>query len=296
MATRLPRRRSVRLVRPAKRPERPAPDTTRAAVEPSVQDWGDIGRIYDLEHPACRGTELAFWDREATDAGGEVLELAAGSGRVAIALARKGHRVTGLDSSAGMLARAAARTGRLPPDVQERLTWEQGDMADFDLSGRRFGLVFIAYNSFWLLTDETRRRQCLRSVARHLAPGGRLVLDLFPPNEDDYQDETGIAQQLPTPIRGRPIVRIKDYCYDSARQVAVSDVRYYAEDLATDEPAQLLATFRYELSPAPPETVVALLEGEGYTVRDVHGRYTCEPLTPVSPRAIFVAERAEGRP
>src|SRR5262249_51220895 len=76
---------------------------------PEDEDWGTIARIYDLEHPACRGPELAFWDDLATAAAGNggasggVLELAAGTGRIAVALARKGHLVTGLELSAGML-------------------------------------------------------------------------------------------------------------------------------------------------------------------------------------------------
>ena len=66
-----------------------------------AHDWGAIARIYDLEHPASRGAELRFWDEQATATrtNGDVLELAAGSGRITIALARKGQRVTGLELS-----------------------------------------------------------------------------------------------------------------------------------------------------------------------------------------------------
>src|ERR671922_1138435 len=155
--------------------QRPAPPAVPA-------DWGAIARIYDLEPPACRGAELAFWHRLAAAGGGATLELASGSGRVAMALARKGHHVTGLELSERMLARARARTARLPDAVRARLRWIQGDMAAFELPGQRFTLVFVAYNSFWLLTDPARQAACLRCAARHLAVGGRLALDLFPPN------------------------------------------------------------------------------------------------------------------
>lgn len=282
------RRRSVRLARRAG----PGGRVYQSERGAAAQDWGDIARIYDLETPSCRGPELAFWVRQAAAAGGDALELAAGSGRVAIALARKGFRVIGLELSPGMLARARARTGRLAPAAQERLTWLQGDMADFHLPGRTFGLVFVAYNSFWLLTDPADQARCLRCAAAHLAPGGRLVLDLFPPNPDDYTDEDGIAVHLAAKHKGSDLLRVKDYRYDPARRLAVSDVRYYAEDRACGTVKGLVASFRYTLRPVEPPEVVAQLHTAGFEVEVVHGGYDESPLLPHASRAIFVCRTA----
>ena len=278
----VPRRQMVRLARRA---------SGRVYQPPAGDDWGTIARIYDLEHPACRGAELAFWSRQAQEAGGDVLELAAGSGRVAIALARKGCRVTGLELSEGMLERARSRTAHLLPEVAARLTWVRGDMAAFDLPSGRFGLVFVAFNSFWLLTSRAAQRGCLDRVARHLAPGGRLVLDLFPPNADDYGDEAGITQFLPSRRRGEVLLRVKDYRYDAPERLAVSDVRYYAGEGGEDRRARLLARFRYCLRLAEPGDVGALLADAGYRVVATYGTYDGEALGPDTPRAIFVAER-----
>jgi SAM-dependent methyltransferase len=258
---------------------------------PEEEDWGTVARIYDLEHPACRGAELRFWDDLAIAAGGDVLELAAGSGRIAVALARKGHRVTGLELSAGMLERARARTERLPPPVAARLTWVQGDMTDFDLPGRTFPLIFVAYNSFWLLDTEAAQAACLRAVARHVAPGGRFVLDVFPPTADDRLDDLGLVQELPLARHERRILRVKDYVYDAGRGVATSDVRYYAGGGPSTAPVTLLARFRYPLRLAPPDAVVALLEREGFAVEETYGSYRRGPLLADSPRAIFVSRR-----
>lgn len=257
-------------------------------------DWGAIARIYDLEHPACRGAELRFWHELATETGKTVLELAAGSGRVAQALARKGHRVTGLELSAGMLERAEQRRARLKPEAQDRLSYVQGDMAAFDLqrgasdTAGTFGLIFVGYNSFWLLNDEASQVKCLRCVRRHLAPGGRFVVDVFPPNQDDYSDESGIAQVLPTTMRGLMLSRIKDYTYDPATHLAVSDVRYYGSKAGVEQPSTVVAQFRYVMRIAPPEDVQALLEREGFIVEATYGSYGKDPLTPDSSRAIFV--------
>jgi SAM-dependent methyltransferase len=259
---------------------------------PGDEDWGTIARLYDLEHPACRGAELSFWHQTAAAAGGDVLELAAGSGRVAIALARKGHRVTGLELAPGMLERAAARTSRLPPQTAALLEWVQGDMSTFDLPERRFGLVFIAYNSFWLLDSEPAQAACLAAAARHLAPDGRLVLDLFPPNADDRKNDTGLIQELPMSRHGRILLRVKDYTYEPQTAIATSDVRYFSAQAPPPAPADLIARFRYRLRLADPDAVQELLERAGYTVEEVYGDYRREPLLPDSPRAIFVCHRA----
>ncbi|HEU5314544.1 MAG TPA: class I SAM-dependent methyltransferase, partial [Chloroflexota bacterium] len=244
------------------------------------------------EHPAARGAELRFWDEEGTASGGPILELAAGSGRVAIGLARKGHHVTGLELSPGMIERAEARAAHLPPEVRARLRWVQGDMTRFALPGERFGLIFVAYNSFWLLSTLAKQRACLARVRAHLAKGGRFVLDLFPPTVDDRMDEDGMTQYLPMAYRGQTVVRVKDYAWDEARKLAISNVRYYGEKHVTGEARRrsrrLISEFRYVLRLAPPEQVRALLAREGFEVQEEYGSYARDPLEDGAARAIFV--------
>ena len=273
----------LRVYRPSARPKSPPAEPPQPAP---ASDWGAIARIYDLEHPAARGPELRFWDEIVRQSGGTALELAAGSGRIAIGLARKGHRVTGLELSEGMLERARGRTARLGPETRERLTWVQGDMTDFDL-GQRFGVVFIAYNSFWLLRTEALQEQCLACAKRHIAPGGALVLDLFPPLPDDYVAEEGITQYVAMAYKGQALVRVKDYSWSARTRLGTSDVRYYGEK-RTSSPRRLLAQFRYALRLVPLERVHALLDRCGFDVLETYGTYEKGTLEPTSPRAIFV--------
>ena len=264
----------------------------RPRAVPPGEDWGSIARIYDLEHPTARGAELRFWDEEARARGGPVLELAAGSGRVAIGLARKGHDVTGLELSPGMIERAESRTAHLAPEVRQRLRWVQGDMTRFDLPGERFSLIFVAYNSFWLLQTLAKQRACLARVRAHLAPGGRLALDLFPPTEDDRVGEEGMTQYLAMAYRGQTVVRVKDYAWDERRKLAISDVRYYGEKRVTgparERSRRLISQFRYALRLAPPAQVQALLTREGFEVLETYGSYERDPLDESASRAIFV--------
>ncbi len=159
------------------------------AVEASVSSFYDgVGSIfveaydafYGADPPAMLAGDIAFYERLARATGGPVLELACGTGRVAVPLAEGGLDVTGVDNAEAMLAIAARRMQAAPTSVRERLTLVQGDMTDLDL-GRTFGLVFVAFRSFQLLLTIERQRQALRVIRRHMQPGGRMALHLFDP-------------------------------------------------------------------------------------------------------------------
>lgn len=136
--------------------------------------------FYGADPPAMLAGDIAFYERLAQATGGPVLELACGTGRVAVPLAEAGLDVTGVDNAEAMLAIAARRMQAAPTPVRERLTLVQGDMTDLDL-GRTFGLVFVAFRSFQLLLTIERQRQALGVIRRHMRPGGRLALHLFDP-------------------------------------------------------------------------------------------------------------------
>src|SRR5262249_20346480 len=103
------------------------------------------------------------------------------TGRILIPAARAGCSITGLDQSAGMLARCRAGTEALPPGVRDRVTLVQADMTSFHLS-RRFPLVIAPFRPIQHLTAVADQLAFLRCVREHLAPGGRLVFDAFNPN------------------------------------------------------------------------------------------------------------------
>ena len=114
---------------------------------------------------------------ELAGTGGSVLELGAGTGRLAVPLAEAGLTVTGIDTSTAMLDRLTAR------DPDGLVTVAVGDMVD-DLPTGPFDVAFVAYNTiFNLLTDE-RQRACLTAVAASLRSGGAFVVEAFIPDED----------------------------------------------------------------------------------------------------------------
>lgn len=110
---------------------------------------------------------------------GRVLELGVGTGRLALPLAAAGLIVTGLDASVAMLERLAAKS------AGPRIDAVHGDMAG-PMPDGPFAVVVIARNTFFNLTTHDAQQRCLTEVRRVLAPGGRLVLEAFVP--DDRSD------------------------------------------------------------------------------------------------------------
>jgi SAM-dependent methyltransferase len=127
--------------------------------------------------------DVAFYGRLAHETGGPVLELACGTGRIALALAEKGFDVTGVDVSDGMLTVARRKAAGRPACVRDRLALINQDMSELDL-GRRFSFVFVPARSFQHLLTIDLQRKSLQAIHRHLEPTGRLALHLFDPRLD----------------------------------------------------------------------------------------------------------------
>lgn len=96
--------------------------------------------------------------------GSRVLDAGCGTGRVAVELARRGHRVTGVDNDASMLAEARA---------DRSVTWVEADLATLDLQ-ERFDLVVMAGNVI-VFVDPGSEQQVVDRLAAHLVPDGLLV-------------------------------------------------------------------------------------------------------------------------
>lgn len=138
----------------------------RHGCEPCPQSLyeGEGADFYELLVGSDR-SEVREVLRLARRAAGDVLDLAAGGGRLTIPLLRAGAAVTALDLSADMLAHLRVAAG---PEAE--LVVRLGDMTAFDL-GQRFGLIVLGATSISLL-DADGRRGLYSSVARHLAPRG----------------------------------------------------------------------------------------------------------------------------
>ena len=111
---------------------------------------------------------------------GPALELAIGTGRLALPLAERGVAVSGIDASEAMVAKLRAKPGgdRIPVAI--------GDFADVAVDGR-FALICVVYNTFFALLDRDAQRRCFERVVDHLAPGGRFVIEAFVPDPSRFE-------------------------------------------------------------------------------------------------------------
>ena len=139
-----------------------------------------IADVYDdlPTHPPDADDAAAFLAELAGT--GPALELAIGTGRIALPLARRGAHVSGIDASRAMVAKLRAK-----PDG-ERIPVTIGDFAAVDVDGR-FGLVFVVYNTFFALLDQPTQQRCFERVAAHLTAGGRFVIEAFVPDTSRFE-------------------------------------------------------------------------------------------------------------
>jgi len=149
--------------------------------------YDGIAPIYD---PWSRSVveDVDFYVEEALVSGGPVVELAVGTGRIAIPIAKAGVRVIGVDESPAMLegARAYAERENVSPLVDLRL----GDLRDPPVD-ERVPLATVPFRSLLHMPDEHQKLRALTAAASVLEPGGRFVFDVFAPSPEDIEETDG---------------------------------------------------------------------------------------------------------
>lgn len=149
--------------------------------------YDGIAGFYDAWSLSVR-EDVGFYVDVAVESGGPVVELAVGTGRIAIPIARAGIDVIGVDESAAMLAVAREHAER--DGVAERLDLRVGDMRDPPIA-ENVPLVVVPFRSLLHLTSEAEKARVLRAAARLLQPGGRFVFDVFAPSPEDIAETHG---------------------------------------------------------------------------------------------------------
>ena len=143
------------------------------------QSYGDgFADVYDDWYADISDVATTTATLHDLAAGGRVLELGVGTGRLAIPLAATGLEVHGLDTSTAMLERMAQKPGGASVQVVA------GDMVD-GLPDGPFSLVFVAYNTFFSLPTAERQQACFHAVASRLAPNGCFAVEAFVPETGD---------------------------------------------------------------------------------------------------------------
>jgi SAM-dependent methyltransferase len=157
--------------------------------------------FYDLDPRHQTLGDLEFFAEETEKAGGAVLELGCGTGRIAVPLAERGYTVFGLDHSPAMLARFARRHAALAGETQGRITFWRGSMTAFALC-RPVPLIIIPFRAFQSLTTPEEQSSCLDRARRALTPNGRFIVDVFRPYDriaDEWLQPPMVDWEIPLP-------------------------------------------------------------------------------------------------
>lgn len=203
-------------------------------VKPAEDEYASSAAFYDHVVPYRERPDVPFYVQMAREAGGPVLELGCGTGRVLIPTARAGVEITGLDSSPAMLALCRDKLAQEPGEVRSRVTLVKGDMRDFDVGTKKFALATTPFRPFQHLVTVEEQLGCLSAVRRHLVDGGKFILDVFNPSlqrlvDDRYRQE--VAEDEFTLPDGRRVLRKnRVVSTDFFNQVLDIENPYYVTD------------------------------------------------------------------
>jgi ubiquinone/menaquinone biosynthesis C-methylase UbiE len=252
---------------------------------------GFIADYYDLSPIVVeREQDVAFYCEAAEETGGPVLELGCGTGRVTMAIAERGHRITGLDLSRRMLERAERKREALPKETRKQVQLVHGDMTHFKLR-EKFRLILMPFRPFQHVLETEQQIACLECARKHLKRGGRLILDFFQTDAQRMHDrkfhEESPVVEYDTPDGRHVRMTERVAAFHRAEQRNDVEMIFYVTDASGHTERLVFAWtlryfFRYE--------VEHLLARCGFRVNALYGDFDRSPIRDDSPEMIFVAE------
>ena len=244
----------------------------------------DFGLLYDSVPLYAARQDVGFYVDEATAAGGSVLEVGCGTGRILLPIARAGSTITGIDGSKLMLERCRAKLVAEPAAVQSRVKLVQHDMRDFSL-GEKFALIIAPFRVVQHLTTIDEQLRFLATIGRHLVPGGRFSFDVFNPHFAKLVEADGIEHE-DTPEQRLPDGRTFTRAYRIARvrwidQVSEAELIYYVDGARYVQAFEMRWYLAAELR--------HLLARAGFRVREIYGNFARGPLVDGCPELVVTA-------
>jgi len=251
-----------------------------------------IAELYNLIPGRSPRKDAAFYLDAATSLGGPVLVIGCGTGRLLLEIAREGIEAAGIDRSQAMLDVLERKLALESAEVRRRVVLTQVDMRSFDFPPKKFRLAVIPFRPFQHLIRVEDQLACLCRINRHLAVGGRFILDLFQTNPRRIYGLENMVEREDFDVTltdGRRLRRTHRLTgFHLVEQYNDVELIHYVTlpGGATERLAQTFAFryfFRYEAE--------HLLARCGFRIRDVYGNFDRSPLTSKSPEMIFVTDK-----
>ncbi len=238
------------------------------AAEPFADEYGDPAR-YDLEY-GTDGADLPFYVALAEQTEGPVLDVATGTGRLALALAAAGRETTAVDVSAAMVEFAAAK------DADETVTWVEQDARELKVRGK-FGFAVLAGNALQQFVTNDDRTAVLKAIYRQLAPGATFAFAIRFPHATELARtvETAEIWHSYTDATGSQVIVSGTQRYDAVAQVMTHETyRQFAVD-GTPAAAPTATAVRYSF----PQELDAALSAARFEIEATYVDFAGTPLT-----------------
>jgi SAM-dependent methyltransferase len=238
-------------------------------------------QTYDLICDAF-SDDFALLDQWTNKLGNPLLDLACGTGRMALRLAAQGYEVTGVDLIPEMISWARKKAAARGVSVE----WIVADAREFRL-GRQFPFIFMLMNAFQFLPGREDHEAMLARVREHLMPNGCFLFETRNPTPQNLQGLFNPGSSSYPLADGGTLTTSDEQYYDPMTQIQhwTGKMLFTRAD-GTREERINRAALRYVY----PQEMEALLHYNGFRIREVYGNWQGEPLTANSPAMIYVCE------
>ncbi|MBZ0301048.1 MAG: class I SAM-dependent methyltransferase [Anaerolineae bacterium] len=215
--------------------------------------------------------------------GSPLLDLACGTGRMAIHMALQGYQVTGVDLMSEMIARARQKAAERAVSVE----WVAADARSFHLH-QQFPFIFMLMNAFQFLLTREDHEAMFACVREHLLPGGYFLFETrnpSPHNLFEPHHPEGGHYRLPG---GGELVTTEQQLYDPLTQIQhfTSHQTFFYSGGQRQE-----KTLRVALRYVFPQEMETLLFYNGFQIHTCYGNWQQDPLTATSPAMIYVCQK-----
>ncbi len=239
-------------------------------------------QTYDLEDEGYE-EDYPLTQQLARSLGGPLLDLACGTGRMALRLAALGYQVTGVDIMPEMIAWARQKAAKQNLSIE----WVVADARTFHL-GKQFPFIYMLENVFQFFLTREDQEAMLARVREHLLPEGCFLFETRNPTPRNLLESRRPEPEKFTLPDGGRLVITEQHSYDPMTQI-----RHYTRHLTFLHPGgqHEEKTLRTALRYVYPQEMEALLYYNGLQIRACYGSWQQEPLTATSPSMIYVCQR-----
>ena len=234
-------------------------------------------KLYDAAH-AWKTNDIEFITNCALEHGGPILEMASGTGRLAVPLIKKGFTYTGVELSQSFVEFTKKKLTLIKSDHDI----VQGDMKNIDLK-KKYNFIFIAFNSICHLLTNKDLSAFFNCVYAHLLDGGLFLIDTFVPNPIFlYRPNLKThVMDFDLPNGERCIVNEVNQ-YDPKTQI--NQIKWYFESSTVNE-------FLFDMHMIYPDTMDRLLNESGFVINDKFGDYDKSQFSSESHLQIYLCTK-----